>query len=77
MGSTFAVMCLQSYWWGHNWKNSIFPAKTKEIFAGSVPIKLNYESMVDRGGTKAQSILKMTPDEISEAVPRPVLWKRC
>ena len=31
--------------------------------------------MIDRRGSKAPSLLKMTPDEISEADPRPVLLK--
>ena len=77
LGSTFAVICRQSYWWRCCWKNYIFPVKTIEIFAWIVPTKLNYEGTLDRGGSKAQSILKMTPDGISEAAPRSVLWKRC
>ena len=44
--------------------------KTLKTFAWIVPIKLNYESIE---GSMAQSFLKMTPDEISEAAPRPVL----
>ena len=43
------------------------------MFASFVPIKLNHESMVDRRGSEAPSLLKMTPDEITEASPRPVL----
>ena len=77
LGSIFAVMCRQSYRWRHSWKNYIFPVKTIEIFARIVPAKLNYESIVDRGGSKGQSFLKMTPDKTSEAAPRSVLWKRC
>ena len=49
LGSTFVVMCRQSYGWGHGKKNYIFPVKTLEIFARIVPAKLNYESIVDRG----------------------------
>ena len=55
----------------------IFLGKTIELFAWIVPVNFNYESIVDRGGYNAQSFLNMTPDEISEAAPRPVLWKKC
>ena len=51
----------------------MFPVETIEIFAVIFPTKLNYESIVDRGGSKSPSLLKMTPQEISEAAPRPVL----
>ena len=54
-------------------KNYIFPVKTLEIFARIVPVKLNYEYAVDRRVFKAQSLLKMTPDEMLEADPRTVL----
>ena len=57
-------------------KNYIFPVKTLEMVAWIAPVKLNYESIADRRGSKASSLLKMT-HEISEAVPRPVLWSRC
>ena len=46
-------------------------------FAWIVPTKLNYESIVDRGGSKSPLLLKMTPQEISESSTSPVLWKRC
>ena len=59
VGSTFADMCRQSYWWRHSQKNYKFPVKTLEIFAWIFPVKLNYESIVDRGGSKAQFVLKM------------------
>ena len=49
----------------------IFAAKTVEIFSGIVQTKLNCESIVERQGFKAQSFLKMTPDEI--LAPRPLL----
>ena len=49
LGSIFAVMCRQSYWWRCCWKNYIFPVKTIEIFAWIVPTKWNYESTVDTG----------------------------
>ena len=55
----------------------VFPVKTIEIFAWIVPVKLNYESTLERGGSKTQYFLKMTPDEISEAAARSILWKRC
>ena len=42
-----------------------------------VPVKLNYESIVDRRGSNAQSLLKMTRDEIQETAPGPVLLRRC
>ena len=51
----------------------ISPAKTLQIFAGIFPTTLNYESIVDRRGSKSPSLLKMTPQEISEAAPRPIL----
>ena len=54
-------------------ENYMFPVETIEIFAVIFPTKLNYESIVDRGGSKSPSLLKMTPQEISEAAPRPVL----
>ena len=76
LGSTFAVMCRQSYWWRHSWKNYIFPVKTIEFFAGIFPTKLNYESIVEGRGSKSPSLLKMTFQETSEAAPRPVLCKR-
>ena len=77
LGSSFVVMCRQSYWWCHSKKKYIFPIKTLDIFTWIVPVKLNYESIVDRGVSKAQSFLKMTADEMSETAPRPVLWKKC
>ena len=43
------------------------------MFSGIVQTKLNYESIVERRGFKAQSFLQLTPDEISEAAPRLVL----
>ena len=55
----------------------MFPVKTFENFAWIVPTKLNYESIVDGRGSKSPSLLKMTPEEISEAAPRPAPWKRC
>ena len=54
-------------------KNYVFPVKTVLIFACIVPVKLNYESIVDIRGSKAPFLLKMTPDDISEAAARPVL----
>ena len=48
------------------------PVETIEIFAEIFPTKLNYESIVDRRGSKPLSLVEMTPEEISEAVPRPV-----
>ena len=45
------------------------------MFSGIVQTKLNYESIVERRGFKAQSFLKKTPDEISEAAP--ALGKTC
>ena len=54
-------------------KKKIFPVKTIEYFAGVFPTKLNYESIVERRGSKSPSLLKMTFQEISEAAPRPVL----
>ena len=74
--STFAVMCCQSYWWHHTQTNYVFTLKTLETFAWIVPVKLNYQSKAGRQGSKAPSLLKMTPDEISEAAPRSVLWKK-
>ena len=52
MGPTFAVMCRQSYRWRHIKRNYIFPVKTLEFFAWIVPVKLNYQSVVDRGGVR-------------------------
>ena len=75
--STFAVMCRQIYWWRHSKTNDIFPVKTIEIFTWIIPVKLNYESMVDRRGLKSPYILKMNPQEISEAATRTVLWRKC
>ena len=54
-------------------KNYIFPFKTIDIFVRIVPVKLNYESIADRRVPKAQFFLKMTPNDISDAAPRPVL----
>ena len=45
----------------------MFPVKTIETFAWIVPVKLNYESIVDRRGSKAPFLLKMNLQEISEA----------
>ena len=56
-------------------KKYIFAVKTVEMFSGIVQTKLNYESIVERRGFKAQSFLKKTPDEISEAAP--ALGKTC
>ena len=56
-------------------KNDIFPVKTVESFAGIISVKLNYESIVDIRGSKALFLLKITPDKISKAASRPVLWK--
>ena len=75
--SNFAVMCRQSYWWRHSQTNYIFRVKTIKAFTWFVPVKLNYESMVDRWGSKAPSFLKMNYQEISEAGPIPFFWKRC
>ena len=37
-----------------------------EFFAGIVPTKVDYESIVDGRETKTPSFLKMIPQEISE-----------
>ena len=55
----------------------MFWLETIEIFAGIFPNKLNYEPIVDREVSKSPYLLKITSQEISEATPRPVLWKRC
>ena len=47
-----------------------FHSKALEIFAGIVPVKLNFESIVDRRGSKVSSLLTMAVNEISEAAPR-------
>ena len=38
-----------------------------EIFAWIAPVKLNYETIVERRGLKVPSLLKMTSQEMSEA----------
>ena len=76
LSSPFVLMCRQSTDDITAEKIIHFHSKL-EIFAWIVSVKLNYESVVDREGSKAHSFLKMTPDEISEAALRPVLWKRC
>ena len=76
LSSAFAVVCRQSTDDVIAEKIIHFQSKL-EIFAWIVSVKLNYESVVDREGSNAHSFLKMTPDEISEAAPRPVLRKRC
>ena len=42
-------------------------------FARMFPAKLNYETIVDKGRSKSPLLLKMTPQEISEAPTRPAL----
>ena len=76
LSSAFAVVCRQSTDDVIAEKIIHFQSKL-DIFAWIVSVKLNYESVVDREGSNAHSFLKMTPDEISEAAPRPVLRKRC
>ena len=71
--SAFAVMGGQSYWIHHIQINYVFPLKALEIFAWIVPVKLNYESIVDGRGSKVSSFLKMALNEISEAAPRSVV----
>ena len=55
----------------------LFPIKIIGILAWIVPAKSNYQSTVDRWGSKVPSLLKMTYLKILEIVPRLVLWKRC
>ena len=47
-----------------------FHSEALEIFAWIVPVKLNFESIVDRRGSKVSSLLTMAVNEISEAAPR-------
>ena len=50
----------------------MFPVETIKPFARTFPKKVNYESIVDRGRFKAQSFLKMTPNEMSDGSERGV-----
>ena len=56
-------------------KNYIFPVKTIEIFAWIVPVKLNYESIVDRGGPRVFEVFKNLIFKLEKNFPES--FKRC
>ena len=71
LGSRFVVMCRQSHWPRPGQTHYIFPVKNLEIVAWIVLVKLNYDSIVDKRGSKAPSLLKRHLQEISEPALRP------
>ena len=56
-------------------KNIYISGQNYGHFARIFPTKLNYETIVDKGRSKSPLLLKVTPQEISEA-PTNLLFER-
>ena len=64
----------QSYWWLHSKKKYICSENYRN-FCLNCPSQVKLWIHRGEGWFKSPSVIKMTFQEISEAVPRPVLWK--